>query len=115
MDEMLTQVGVGGILAVMVIREVLNFLKTRPGASGLPSPGEDGCDDAREALDNIGDRTEALVASTQQIATLVGATDPTGLPLIYRDSQAMGRLNTTLEALQRSIERLGDRIDRPVP
>tara|TARA_R110000824_G_scaffold86623_2_gene214221 strand:- start:7144 stop:7491 length:348 start_codon:yes stop_codon:yes gene_type:complete len=112
---MVTQVGVGGILAVMVIREVLNFLKTRPeaGLGGLPAPGEDGCDEARAELDQIGERTEALVASTTQIAALVSATDPAGLPLIYRDSQAMTRLNTTLEALQRSIERLGDRVDRP--
>lgn len=110
MDELLTQVGVGGILAVMVIREVLNFLSKRESAA---SPSlEEPCDEARTELAEIGDRTEALVASTQQIATLVSATDPTGLPLIYRDSQAMSRLNTTLEALQRSIERLGDRVER---
>ena len=110
MDEMRTQGGGGGILAILVIREVLGFLKHR--AATLQSGGsEEACDE----LSLVADRTEALVASTTQIAALVSATDPAGLPLIYRDSQAMTRLNTTLEALQRSIERLGDRVDRPAP
>ena len=96
---------------MMVIREVLNFLKTRE--STLPSGlSDEVCDEARTEIAEIGNRTEALVSSTQQIAALISATDPTGLPLIYRDSQSMSRLNTTLEALQRSIERLGDRVDR---
>lgn len=90
----------------MVIREVLNFLKARE------APTEEPCPEAREEISEIAARTEALVGSTQQIANLISATDPTGLPLIYRDSQSMKNLNTTLEALQRSIERLGDRVER---
>lgn len=31
MDDTLTHLGVGGILALLIIREVLNFLKTRNG------------------------------------------------------------------------------------
>ena len=32
-DQALLQVGVGGILAILIIREVLNFLRARPDAS----------------------------------------------------------------------------------
>lgn len=110
MDEILTQVGVGGILAMLILKEVFGFLKSRD-SDGLTNG--DGCEDARAQLDRVGEQTKALVDSTTAMVTLVSATDPTGLPLIYRDSQAMNRLNTTLEALQRSIERLGDRVDRP--
>lgn len=34
MDEALTQLGVGAIVAILIIREVLTFLKTKNGNSG---------------------------------------------------------------------------------
>lgn len=36
MGDLITQLGVGGVLAVVVIREVLNYLKTRNGKSDNP-------------------------------------------------------------------------------
>jgi len=108
---MLTQVGIGGVFAMLVIREVLGFLKAREESKD--DAGGDGS--ARDQMDRIEDGCKALMGSTQTMATLISATDPAGLPLIYRDSQSGIVLNANIEALQRSIERLGDRIDRPAP
>jgi hypothetical protein len=33
MDQLITQVGVGGVIALLVIREVLNYLKGRNGTN----------------------------------------------------------------------------------
>ena len=105
--------GIVGILVVIILREVKRIIDAKIpllGGGGDESPD---CDEAKDQLDRLEIKTDALVASATTLNELVAAKDPAGLPLIYRDSQAMSRLNTNIEALHRSIERLGDRLERP--
>jgi hypothetical protein len=106
--------GIVGILVVIILREVKRIIDAKipmlGGGGGEESPD---CDEAKDQLDRLEIKTDALVASATTLNELVAAKDPAGLPLIYRDSQAVSRLNTNIEALHRSIERLGDRLERP--
>lgn len=78
MDQLLTQLMAGGILAILVIREVLTFLKTKQnhkeelGLTGLISREEferhkavvrykDVCDVKHEAIKDSLDRIEGLI------------------------------------------------------
>ena len=114
--EGLGDAGIVGILVVMILREVKRIIDAKlPMMLGGGTGDESAeCDEAKDQLDRLEAKTDALVASATSLNGLVAAKDPAGLPLIYRDSQAMSRLNTNIEALHRSIERLGDRLERPL-
>ena len=106
--------GIVGILVVIILREVKRIIDAKlPMLGGSGGDESADCDEAKDQLDRLEIKTDALVASATTLNELVAAKDPAGLPLIYRDSQAMSRLNTNIEALHRSIERLGDRLERP--
>jgi hypothetical protein len=111
--ESLGDAGIVGILVVLILREVKRIIDAKLPLLGGGGEESNECDEAKEQLDRMEEKTDALVASATSLNSLVSAKDPAGLPLIYRDSQATSRLNTNIEALHRSIERLGDRLERP--
>lgn len=94
--DSLGDAGIGIIAAVLIIREVMGYLKARESASG----GGD-CDKAEETLSEI-------AASTQAMSAILVKTDSDGLPLCYTPRS----LTTAIESLAVGIEKLSDRVER---
>ncbi len=91
-------IGVAGVLVMLVLREVFNFLKSS---------------DAGEAevvakLDRMEEQSAAMAASTQQMAALMLKTDDTGTPLVYTPRS----LTSAIDTLAKNIDRLTDKVDR---
>lgn len=101
--EYLTEVSAAGILAVIVLKTVFDFLKSREDA-------DPDCEDAGARLASLDSSMAQIAASTAAVAELCSKVDSGGLPLIYRDAQSTQRLTTTLESLGRSVERLSDKV-----
>jgi len=101
--EVLGDAGIGIIAAVLIIREVFSFLKTREAAS----KDDDGdCDEALGKLKSIDTKLDDMSAATLQMSAILSRTDPDGLPLCYTPRS----LVSTLEKLAASVDRLGERI-----
>ena len=112
--EHLGDAGIGIVAAVLIIREVMGYLKAREASSA--SGGDDGdCDEAVGRLNKIDDKVDDIQSgvadlrgSTVQMAAILSKTDPDGLPLCYSPRS----LTTSLSALSASGEKLSDKIDR---
>tara|TARA_R110000824_G_scaffold102100_1_gene242262 strand:+ start:8515 stop:8853 length:339 start_codon:yes stop_codon:yes gene_type:complete len=99
-------VSAAGILLVLVVREFLQYIAKRDAAA---SPDDDAeCDAAMTKLDQVGEKVDDLQTSTQAMAAILSRTDPDGLPLCYTPRS----LTTSLDSLAKSVERLGDKVDR---
>ena len=101
--EYLTEVSAAGILAVIVLKTVFDFLKAREA-------DDPDCEDSGVRLTKLDASMAQIAASTAAVAELCSKVDSGGLPLIYRDAQATHRLTSTLETLNRSVERLSDKV-----
>lgn len=115
--ESLEGAGVVGIVALLIIKEVFNFVKAYAkkneplAASAAPSGGsttDADCDEALNRLTKMDERMASLASSTKRMCTVLEKSDSSGLPLIYRD----GSLTQAVAALGVSIEKLTDKVDR---
>jgi|TARA_A100001518_G_C1223626_1_gene69608 hypothetical protein len=94
----------GGILLLLVIREFLSHMsKSKEAEKQASSSGDD---DSK--LQSIDDQMKQIATSTGAICMLVEKVDSSGLPLIYRDQ----RLPDAVDGLNKSIEKLGDRVEK---
>jgi len=96
--------GVGIVAAVLIIREVLGYLKAREAANADADDGD--CDEAIGKLNSIDGKLDDLAGATLQMSAILSRTDPDGLPLCYTPRS----LGTTLEKLAASVDRLGERV-----
>mgnify|MGYP003626813113 CR=1 FL=1 len=112
--DSLGDAGIGIVAAVLIIREVMGYLKAREASSS--SGGDDAdCDEAIGKLNKIDDKVDDIQSgvadlrgATVQMSAILSKTDPDGLPLCYSPRS----LTTSLSALSNSVEKLGDKIDR---
>ena len=95
----------GGILLLLVIREFLSHMSKSKEAEKQASSSS-GDDDSK--LQSIDDQMKQIATSTGAICMLVEKVDSSGLPLIYRDQ----RLPDAVDGLNKSIEKLGDRVEK---
>jgi len=93
--EHLAELGVGGILCMLILQTVLPYFKER-----LTTGNED-CTKAEATLNEI-------AASTQAMSAILVKTDSDGLPLCYTPRS----LTTAIENLATGIERLSDKVER---
>ena len=104
--EHLGDAGIGIVAAVLIIREVMNFLAKREAAMSTGSSDDGECDEAIGKLNSMDGKLDDLNAATQSMAAILTRTDPDGLPLCYTPRS----LGTSLEKLAASVDRLGERI-----
>jgi len=110
MTEYISELGVGGIFAILVLQTVLPYLKERSkGKSG--SSKEDACETAEQRLERIEDQMSTLAGSTQQMAVILTQVDPeSGAPLVYGSPQrlvaAIGKLGSTIDKLSIKIDHI---------
>jgi hypothetical protein len=112
--EHLGDAGIGIVAAVLIIREVMGYLKAREQTSAITADDGD-CDEAIGKLNKIDDKVDDIQSgvadlrgATVQMSAILSKTDPDGLPLCYSPRS----LTTSLTALSSSVEKLGDKIDR---
>lgn len=94
----------GGILLLLVIREFLSHMSKAKAEEQQKASGGD--DDSK--LQSIDDQMKQIATSTGAICMLVEKVDGSGLPLIYRDQ----RLPDVVDGLGKSIEKLGDKVEK---
>ena len=105
--ESIGDAGIGIVAAVLIIREVLNFISRRDAAAASASSGgDDDCDEAIGKLNTIDGKLDDLAGATLQMSAILSRTDPDGLPLCYTPRS----LGSTLEKLAASVDRLGERV-----
>jgi len=105
--ETIGDAGIGIVAAVLIIREVLNFISRRDAAAASASSGgDDDCDEAIGKLNTIDGKLDDLAGATLQMSAILSRTDPDGLPLCYTPRS----LGSTLEKLAASVDRLGERV-----
>lgn len=93
--ENLAELGVGGILCMLILQTVLPYFKEK-----MQSSNED-CTKAEVTLNEI-------AASTQAMSAILVKTDSDGLPLCYTPRS----LTTAIESLAAGIEKLSDKVER---
>ncbi len=103
MNETLTQLGVGGILVILVLREVFGFLKAR----GTNGKGRSTCDECASALKELlgiagetkrrGEETTGMVSALYKLHDV---RDAHGQPVWYAGSltDAVRELSANLKA-----------------
>lgn len=99
MDQYIQQIGIGGIFAILVIREVLNFLEKRRASE--VKAHEPPCQKAQADLSAV--RTEV-----GDLHAWHDRRDAEGVPIWYfRKSyeQKLERIETELKALRETIQR----------
>jgi|15BtaG_2_1085339.scaffolds.fasta_scaffold24449_2 hypothetical protein len=107
MEEGLTQIGVGGVFAIFILREVFTFLKSRKEAATLEGK-----------VDKLVDQVDSFEQVRSQIRDLHvwhNVTDTDGSKIWYVKSsltEAMTELSKNIAAQTSAFERLVDRIDR---
>ena len=84
--EHMAELGVGGILCMLILQTVLPYIKERK------SP----------------DAANEIAASTQAMSAILVKTDSDGLPLCYTPRS----LTTAIENLATGIERLSEKVER---
>lgn len=106
--ETIGDAGIGIVAAVLIIREVLNFISRRDAAAAAAASdnGDDDCDEAIGKLNTIDGKLDDLAGATLQMSAILSRTDPDGLPLCYTPRS----LGSTLEKLAASVDRLGERV-----
>ena len=105
--ETIGDAGIGIVAAVLIIREVLNFISRRDAAAASASSGgDDDCDEAIGKLNTIDGKLDDLAGATLQMSAILSRTDPDGLPLCYTPRS----LGSTLEKLAASVDRRGERV-----
>ena len=105
--EALGDAGIGVVAAVLIIREVLGYLKAREAREAAAAGADDGeCDEAIGKLNSIDGKLDDLAGATLQMSAILSRTDPDGLPLCYTPRS----LVSTLEKLAASVDRLGERV-----
>lgn len=104
--DVLGDAGIGIIAAVLIIREVFSFLKTREAREAANKDDDGDCDEALGKLKSIDTKLDDMSAATLQMSAILSRTDPDGLPLCYTPRS----LVSTLEKLAASVDRLGERI-----
>ena len=105
--EALGDAGIGVVAAVLIIREVLGYLKAREAGEAAAAGADDGeCDEAIGKLNSIDGKLDDLAGATLQMSAILSRTDPDGLPLCYTPRS----LVSTLEKLAASVDRLGERV-----
>lgn len=111
MLEHITELGVGGIFALLVLQTVLPYLKERLGngnGNGNGSLKQVACSAAQQRLERVEEQMDSLAASTSQMASILTATDQDGAPLVYGST---GRLVGAIEKLRSTIDKLAIKID----
>jgi hypothetical protein len=112
MTEYLSELGVGGIFAILVLQTVLPYLKERKTASSTPDSTVAACETAEQRLEQVEAQMGTLANSTQQMAAILTKVDPeSGAPLVYGSPQrlvaAIGKLGSTIDKLSIKIDHIG--------
>lgn len=105
--EAFGDIGIGVVAAVLILREVFSYLKSRDKLSALDT-GDGECEDAAAKLASIEDKMNSLATSTASMVSVMEKCDAAGLPLVYRD----GSLTQAIQTLGTSIERLSSKVER---
>ena len=110
--EALGDAGIGIVAAVLIVREVLNFLKYREANSTV----EDGdCEEALGRFAKMEQQMSSLASSTSEIATLMLRVDADGLPLVYTPrtlTSAVTELGKSVVNLNRSVDLMAHNVER---
>ena len=108
MDELVTQIGVGGIFAILLIQMVLRFVTdfTKSKESGVPEPIKV-AQTGPQAI--VNGNTPNPDRRIEDIHEIVGRVDDDGVPRVYVP-KAWGRLLEEVVALQREQENTNERM-----
>ena len=113
--EHLTELGVGGIFALMLLQILMPHIVklAKVGREPVSTPPADAmkteaCGSAEQRLEQIEGQMGTLAASTKQMAVILTQTDPDGAPLVYGSP---ARLTAAITALGNTIDRLAIKVD----
>jgi len=96
-----------GILIVLVLKVVLDYLKGRDASDqGDGSQKEDCVREIDEQLKMIREAQARTAANCERMAEVMAAKDVDGLPLVYTPRS----LGKSIESLSQSITRLSDQV-----
>lgn len=98
-----------GILIVMVLKVVLDYLKSRDEANARAEKADSGDDCAREIeeqLKMLRETQARTAANCEKMSEVLGAKDAEGLPLVYTPRS----LGKSIESLSQSISKLSDHV-----
>ena len=101
--DSLGDVGVAGILVVLILREVFGYMAKAQEAE--VSIAEDPSLDAHARIEEA---VAALASTTAQMATVMCRVDDTGAPMVYVPRS----LSIAIENLAKNVDRLTDKVDR---
>lgn len=101
-----------GILVVMVLKVVLDYLQSRDEAESKADKGDDRkseqCEDFDEQLKLIRAAQARTAANCEKMSEVLGAKDADGLPLVYTPRS----LTKSIEFLATSVTRLSDEVTK---
>ncbi len=98
-----------GILVVMVLKVVLDYIKSRDEANARAEKADGGEDCAREIeeqLKMLRETQARTAANCEKMSEVLGAKDAEGLPLVYTPRS----LGKSIESLSQSISKLSDHV-----
>lgn len=99
-----------GILVVMVLKVVLDYLQSRDEAESKASNGVDPkaeqCDELEQQLVLIREAQVRTAANCEKMSEVLGARDADGLPLVYTPRS----LTKSIEMLSTSVTKLSDHV-----
>jgi hypothetical protein len=98
-----------GILVVMVLKVVLDYIKSRDEANARAEKADGGDDCAREIeeqLKMLRETQARTAANCEKMSEVLGAKDAEGLPLVYTPRS----LGKSIESLSQSISKLSDHV-----
>ena len=98
-----------GILVVMVLKVVLDYIKSRDEVNARAEKTDSGDDCAREIeeqLKMLRETQARTAANCEKMSEVLGAKDAEGLPLVYTPRS----LGKSIENLSQSISKLSDHV-----
>ena len=97
-----------GILIVMVLKVVLDYLQSRDEAESKSEAGgkQDQCDEFEQQLVLIREAQARTAANCEKMSEVLGAKDADGLPLVYTPRS----LTKSIELLSTSVTKLSDHV-----
>ena len=103
--DSLGDVGVAGILVVLILREVFGYMSKMQAQEAEVAVAEDPASDAHARIE---DAVAALASTSAQMATILCRTDGSGAPMVYTPSS----LTAAIEGLSRNADRLSEKVER---
>mgnify|MGYP003662589410 CR=1 FL=1 len=99
-----------GILIVMVLKVVLDYVQSRDEADSKIDKGDDRkqeqCDELEQQLMLIREAQARTASNCEKMSEVLGAKDADGLPLVYTPRS----LTKSIEMLSTSVTKLSDHV-----